>query len=201
MRKAVDVLLLLLAICGGVAAWRTGLERRQLAATYDRLARVTGDLAITDPSKAHLLALETGEPLHFAWRVYLPPNYNVRLRSGLGGQSSSWSSGSIEFIARVRIRQTDRGPLEIYTRFSGGSSLMSIGGPKLAELLRGRWNDVIVEQVGAGGLTALEPGKPAVLLRLKLPDDLAAQAKKVLPPHDVNRVVPVFYELTLGSKP
>lgn len=199
MKKAIDVLLLLILVCGGFLAWQTGRERRRLTATYDRLARTTGDLAISDPSKVHFLALETGEPLHFAWRAYVPPNYRVTLQSGTTGQSSSWSSSSVEFIARVRFRQDDRGALEVYTHFSGGSSRMGIGDRTLGELLRGRWDKVIVEQVGSAGLTAIDRGKPTVLLRLKLPDDLAKEARKVLTAYDQERLVPVFYELKLGQ--
>jgi hypothetical protein len=198
MRKAVDVLLLLVVLCGGIMAWQTGRERRRLAGTYNRLARIAGDLSITDPSKVHVLALETGEPLHFAWRIYVPPNYTLHLTSGMGGQSSSWSSGSSEFIARVRFREGESGTLEVYSHVAGGSSAMGIGTPALAELLRGHWDRVAVEQSGRSGLTAIDPKKPELLLRLTLPDGLAKEAGKTLSSYEQENLVPVFYQLKLG---
>lgn len=73
MRRLPDLILILALMVGGVVAWKADRERGRLAAEHARLARMTGDLPIIDPARVHLLALETGEPLHQAWRIYLPP--------------------------------------------------------------------------------------------------------------------------------
>jgi hypothetical protein len=75
--KILDVILLLAVLIGRVLAWRTGEERGRLTERHRRLAQVTGDLPIEDPSKVYVLALETGERLHYTRRVYCPTAVNV----------------------------------------------------------------------------------------------------------------------------
>src|SRR5262245_57514257 len=162
MRRVIDAILLLVVLSGGFLAWQSGQERRRLTRRYDQLARVAGDLAISDPSKVYVKAIETGEPLHFAWRTYAPANYKLAISSG-SGSSTSWSSQQREFVGRVRLRE-NQGMLEVYAHFAGGSSSMTVGGPGMAKLLHGRWDKVRVEQLGSGGLAVLDPAKAAVLL-------------------------------------
>ena len=170
-----------------------------MEAEYQRLTRTTGDLPIGDPSRVHVRALETGEPLHFAWRIYLPPHYQMIIRDQNGGRSTSSSSESAEFIARVRIREDGKGGLELYRRFSNGSSRGGFADQTLAELLRGRRDKVVVEQLGADDLATLGPDEPAVLLRLSLPKEMEAEARAKLSPGLVEEDdFPTFYELNLG---
>jgi hypothetical protein len=205
-RRALDLILLAVTLVGGVLAWQTGRERSRLRQTYERLSRRTGDLTIADPSRVHLLALDTGQPLHFAWRVYLPPGYKVALRSNAGFSFTSWSGSRdpVQFVARVRLREDEQGNWQVYARFSGSSTRTGLGDQKLAELLRGRWREVRVTQLGSPDMVAVEPGRPATLLRLTLPEDLQAEAREKLPADDLRRYVPVLFDLELGpatSKP
>ncbi|MDB5351857.1 MAG: hypothetical protein JWN86_3104 [Planctomycetota bacterium] len=190
-----DVLLLLVALVGGVLAWQTGRERGRLGDKYERMARKTGDLVVTDRSRIHVRALKTGDPMHFAWRVYLPANCTLKAKTNLGDSGSSWSSEPQEFIARVRFLEDEHGVLNLYTRLSGGSSRMGLGDPKLAELVRGRWGKLLVEQMGATELFAVEPDQPAVLLKLTLPDDMQAEARKALYPNEQARFIPAVFRL------
>src|SRR5262249_53145162 len=123
--RVLDLLLLLTILPGGFLAWQTGRERGRLEDRYERMVKIAGDLPIADPTKVFIRAVDTGEPLHLAWRVYLPPNYTliVRNRTGDGssGSSTSWSLNSAEFIARVRFRKDERGLMSVYTRFHGSS--------------------------------------------------------------------------------
>src|SRR3954447_22163269 len=123
--RILDVILLLTVLIGGVLAWQTGRERGRLAERHRHLARVTGDLPIEDPSKVYVLALDTGEELHYAWRIYFPRNARLIVTDNAGSQSSSWSSTPAEFIARVRIREDDQRRFEVYYRFLSGSSRWS----------------------------------------------------------------------------
>jgi hypothetical protein len=200
--RLLDGLLILALLSGGILAGKTGLERSRLEARHARLARMTGDLPVTDPSKLYFQAIDTGEPLHFAWRVYLPPKYNQVLScrsDGSSSSSTSSSSAATELIARVRLREDEQGQLQVYTHFGGGSSRMGVGDKALAERLRGRWGRVRVEQLGAPELAVLGPDQTTVLLRLTLPDDLEAEAREKLD-RSMQRSVPVLYELVLGPK-
>lgn len=208
MRKAVDIVLLLALICGAIAAWKTGRERHQLSHNYARLARITGDLPIADPSKLYFVALETSEPMHYVWRIYLPPNYRFVLTSGGngggGGSGTSWSSGPKEFIGRVRFRESNDGRLEVYSSFAGGSSCRSIGDESLAQFLPSHWDRLQVEQLAGDGLVVVDPGKSAVILRIKVPDDLAKEGRTTLSRHAQVYLGSTLFELKLGpdsSKP
>jgi hypothetical protein len=198
--RALDLVVLVAAIGGGALAWQTGRERSRLAQEHARLARMTGDLPIADPSKVYVQALDTGEALHFAWRVYYPPNYRQVLRHSDGGGGTSWASNPTEFIARVVFREDEQGLLQVYTHLSGGSSRSSFGDKDLAGLLHGRRDWIRVEQLGASQLAVLKANQPAILLRLTLSDDLQAEARKRLDPHVQTRYVPVLYELRLGPE-
>src|SRR5262245_16479620 len=112
MKNAIDAILVLVVLYGTLLAWQSGRERRRLTNVYDRLARVTGDLRVTVPNKAHFLALETGDPMHYAWRIYVPPNFALAFSDKSGGSSSWWTSGEREFIARLRFRGNEQGHLE-----------------------------------------------------------------------------------------
>lgn len=198
--RAFDLLLLVVTALGGILAWQTDREQSRLRGEFERLSRKTGDLLIADPSRVHVRALDTGEPLHFAWRVYLPPNYTQVWRSSSGGQETSWSSFAREFIARVRFREDEQGILQVYSRTSGGSGRAGLGDRHLAELLRGRWGEILVEQLGAADLVAFEPDRRAVFLRLTLPDGMQDEARVKLSPGVRERQVPVLFQWELGPK-
>jgi hypothetical protein len=185
--RAFDVILLPVVFIGGLLTWQAARERSRLSERYARLARITGDHPIADPSKVHLQALDTDEPMHFAWRVYLPPNYTTVVTGRCFSEevsSRSWvgpspGTGPSDFIGRVRFRvEPQEGAMQVSTRFGRGESVRGIAHKALAERLRAGWDRVRVEQLGAPGLAVLEPNQPAVLLRLTLPDDLQEEARK-----------------------
>jgi hypothetical protein len=194
-------ILLVVVLAGAVMAWRSGRERSRLSGRYARLVQATGELTVVDPSLVYLRAVETGEPFHYAWRVYFPPNYNQAISISNGMKSSGSSSTASEFLSRVRLRPDNLGVIQVFTHFANGSSSSSIGGPQLAELLRGRWDKVRVEQLGSPDVAVLKPDHHAVVLRLTLPDDLIAEAKTKLSPNDQKQCVPVLFEVHLGPNP
>ncbi len=196
--RVIDGILLAAALVGVWFAWETARERSRLEQTHARLLAITGDLPIGDPTRVHVRAVETGEPLHFTWRIYIPGNCPVRIRSSNGGFSSAGSNSPEDFLGRVRFREIPDGQTELYTHFSHGSSRSTQFDPTLTKLLHGRSDEIRVEQLGSQGLAVLDPDKPVVLLRLTLPEDLQAEARKVLPEYEQKRVIPVLYELILG---
>jgi hypothetical protein len=200
LHKVTNAVLLATITVGAVLAWRTGEERSRLASEYARLRAITGDFPIGDPSKVHVLALDTGEERSYAWRVHFPANYKRIIRDGGGSGSTSWASSPVDDLARLRIRENQQGQLEYYTRFPGTSGRMSLGDTSLADFLRGRWGQLRVEQLGVGELAVIAPGKPATLLRLSMPDAMADEARKTLTPSDVARYVPTVIELNVGPK-
>ena len=199
MRRLLDCLLLVVFLIGGYLAWQTGRERSRLSEHYRRLARMAGDLMAADTDKVYIQALDTAEPLHFAWRVHVPPNYNLIVRSLPRGGTANLQSSDSDFIARVRLRQSDRGIMEVYMHFGPTSRQSDVGDEALSQLLRGRWDKIRVEQLGASVPAVLEPDQPAVVLRLSLPEELQDEARKKLDARTVGRYVPVLFELNLGQ--
>ncbi|WP_435009471.1 hypothetical protein P12x_000723 [Tundrisphaera lichenicola] len=200
-----DLLLILALIAGGVLAWQTARERTRLEVEHQRLARATGDLRIGDPTKVHILALETGDPLSFAWRVYLPPNYPVKLKigspnSGSMGSGSSGSTESREFIARLRVRADESGSLQVFEQFGSGGGMMSLGDKSLADFLMDRSGSVIADEMGKKQVETIDPDGSAILLRLSMPEEMQAEARKTLSPHALN-YVPILLEMRLGPEP
>jgi hypothetical protein len=203
VRRLVELVLIVAIAVGGYLAWQTGRERGRLQQTFDRLARKAGDLRIEDPTRVHICAIPTGEPLHFAWRVYLPANYTVNVNVKTGSSSGSNNGVPLtkpqEFIARVRCREDENGILNVYSKFAGGSTRMGVGDQAFAKLLRGRWNEVVVEQMAADRLDVVEPDKSLILLRLRLPADIEKDAKTALSPGQLEPLIPVFFEMQLGK--
>jgi hypothetical protein len=187
-------------VIGGLALWRTTVQRDELQREHDRLAAKIGVLAIKDPAQVHIRAIDTGEPLNFAWRAYFPANYrwSYTTKSGSGGSSSS--SLPQETILRVRIREID-GHLMLYTRFSGGSGLMSIGSAKLLEILKQNpdaLKNFQIERLAADGPIAFDADEAQTLVKIALPADLQAEAKQKLQQWEYDRVAPTVEWIRFG---
>lgn len=198
--RLLDALLLVVVVIGGSLAWQSGRERSQLSDQYRRLVKRAGNLVVSDPTKVYIQALDTGEHFHFAWRVYVPAKYTLMVGSSPNGHMMNMASSQSEFIARVRLREGDRGTIEAYTHFGPSSSRSSLGDEAMGAILHGRWDKIRVDQLGAPVLAVLEPNESATVLRLTLPDDLADEARKKLDPRTPARHVPVLFELTLGPR-
>lgn len=176
MRNAIDSTLAAAALIGGVFAVRAGGERMELAAHHARLVAAAGELPVEDPTLIYIKALDTGDPLHFAWRVYLPGKISLKVQTRMGGTSSSSGSHSDpqDFIARVRLREEAPNQVRVYTKFAGGGGAMGYDSPELARFLREHAHDLKVEQLGRTATATIDPGapKPTVVVRIGLPDAL-----------------------------
>lgn len=195
--RVVDGLLILAILAGGDLVWRTNSEQRTLKAEHDRLVRRMGELKIAEPDKVHILALPTDDPLHFAWRVYLPPNYQLQIRHSTGG-STSMNTSSCEFIARVRFRENAQGRTEVYSSYTGGSGLSSFGDASLTKFLQQHAGELDVEQLGSERVEILSADQGAVLLRVAIPDSLLSEAEATISESQRKRYSPVIYELGFG---
>jgi len=197
--RLLNAVLLIAALIGGLFAYQACRRHQQLLAERERLEEQVGRLRIEDPSKVHVRALETGEELHFAWRVYFPAGFTLRAKDSNSG--STWASkhpDPIEFIARVRFRERYDGQLNVFTKLAG-SSRSPIGDQRLADLLRGRWDEVQVEQLGSDAQIAIDADKGATLLRLTLSDDLKREASEMLSKSSAARFQTALFDMRLGS--
>jgi hypothetical protein len=192
-----DCLIIGCIVIGGVQAWRSGLERGRLSERLARLVRKTGDVQIADETKVHFKALETEDPLEFAWRVYFPRNYRGTLKERFAGGAAEFAASSSEYIARVRVRHHESDKMSIYSHFGSGSRWMEFEDKSLAELLRGRWGTLIVEQLGAPEVAMIKPDQQVVLLRLRLPEDIEQMARAKVSAEDLAQFVPSLLRIDL----
>src|SRR5688572_9201880 len=127
MLRFINALLLILALVGAWFAIRAGLEYQRLRVAHRLLMAEVGLLRVGDPDKVHFVAIETGEPLHFAWQMYVPAKFDQqwRVQLGSGGSSSHVSSSRPEpqfDIVRVRIREQPNGQTAVWVKHRSGSS-------------------------------------------------------------------------------
>lgn len=199
MQRIIEIVLIVVIVIGGFLLWRTTVQRDELQREHDRLAAKIGVLVIKDPAQVHIRAIDTGDPLSFAWRAYFPANYqwSYTTSSGSGGSSSSSPQ---EAILRVRIREID-GQLMLYTRFCGGSGLMSIGSAKLLEILKKNpdaLQNLVVECLAADGPISFAADEAQTLVKISLPPDLQAEAKQKLDKWEYQRVSPTLECVRFG---
>jgi hypothetical protein len=201
MIRLINITLALLSILGGVLAFRESNFNSDLSAEYRTLAAETGYLDFADFSKVHVVALPSDDPLHFRWRIYLPEKCTVswKAKSQWDDVSGS-SSGPQNFIAQVRFRKNENGFVRVFTDLESFGGVGALGGRELQEFMRDHWDDVDIYQLGLDGPALVDPEEIATLLRLQLPQDIADEAKEVLRTRSAGQVLPVLYQVQLGTK-
>ena len=192
----VNALLWVVIVAGAICLWRSNSEHIRLQAEADRLEALTGDLVPADPTQVYVRAIETEDPLDFAWRVYFPPGYPLHVRQRNGSSSSSGNSNAIHGIARVCLREVD-GVMQTYHRLPNSAGLSSIN-PELQQFLRGRWDRLEVEQLGKERLEQLDPKSEFVFIRLTLPEDLQKEAESKLRKGMRSEFTPSVFEIRVG---
>jgi hypothetical protein len=85
------------------------------------------------------------------------------------------------------------------TKTFDGEHKFQLGDSKLAELLRRRWHEIRVEQLGSGSLAVVDTDEVATLLRLTLPDEMKQEAKEKLDADLFNRVEQALVVIEIGS--
>ena len=152
-----DIILVLAVLIGGVLAWQTGSERSRLTERQRRLAQGHGR-----PADRETRRRSTSWPWIPGKGCITPGGSISPAITGIScGSIGEPAHGLVEQTGRIHRpgaeREVDQGRLEIYTHFSGGSSRMGFGEKSLADLLRGRWDEVRVEQLGAGDVAVTIP--------------------------------------------
>lgn len=185
-------------LVGGVLAVRSGGQRSELRREYQRLTKLVGELPVSDPGKVWIKALDTGDSMHFAWRVYLPANYHLQISHDGSGWLSSQRSAPAEFVARVRFRMTDDHRLQVYEHYDSSSGLLSRGDGEVAKFIHQHWDRLKVEQLGTENAVSIEPANTVTLLRLQMPEELQAEAAAIFPRHLQSEFIPTYFHITLG---
>lgn len=198
-QRLVEISLIVAIAIGGVMLWRSSAQRSSLRQEHDRLVQKIGQLPIKDETKIHVMAIETGEPLHYAWRMYLPPNhqfaYTSKSGSGSGSMSSSW-----EGIVRIRMREVN-GQVMLYDKMPQGSGLQGYGSDSINTLFKdpGAFERQLhIERLGARGLEVFDPQEVKTLIKLSLLESEAAEIKKQVKHWEYHRLTPHIEWIRIG---
>lgn len=199
LQRAFEIVLVAAILIGAVLVFQSSSLRSELTREHARLMAKTGSLTIKDPTQAQIQAIETGEPLSYAWRVYLPPNYSFAYRCSSGGGSGS-QSAAWEGIFRFRIKAVGD-DFRIYYRFAGGSGMRGLGSPQLKELfdknpeLAGK---LVVEQLGKNELATFDPSEVKTLIKVALPEEMLQELKPKLNQWEYERIETIEW-MRIGS--
>jgi hypothetical protein len=172
-------------VCLLVALWATSRRlqetRLELALAQDELQKYRnelGYLTISDSNKVHAIGVRTPGRLRWRWRVYLPENRRFRLHTVTGGvpkdgiaapgkrtgMSSTIQSG--ECLLHAYVERGHNGKWLLFVDKPSGSGSVSIPENE------GRWVEEglgwSIQQIKPGSMQVFEPGRPAVLLRLRV---------------------------------
>ena len=166
-------------ILGAVLAVRSGLENRRLLAEHRALAEQVGYLPISDPTKVHVVALETNDAHHFSWRIYEPPKFRARVATR-GGSGTYSHSTSHDYLVNMRFRRNHDGLLQAFMDQGAGSSLRSLGNREFADLVYNRWDELEIEQLATDGVRRIENDEVVHLLRMRLSPTMQEAAREIL---------------------
>ncbi|KAA5539625.1 hypothetical protein FYK55_23960 [Roseiconus nitratireducens] len=173
MQRALNPLLILIAVAGLVATVVDHRRQAPIAAEYRQLSAAMGTLDITDPDRFIIRRLKTEDPFDFAWRFYRPADTNLMTRvQFFSGASSSTAGGSQgEVLLRVRLRFEDLG-MRVFFKHGSGSSTSGVGNAELGKFVRSHWEDLDIQVTEVGEQIELPLDETVTLLRISVPDRL-----------------------------
>jgi hypothetical protein len=198
LTKPLNTFLLIAAVIGAVLAYRVARQHQELSSEHRRLEALVGSLPIEDPTKIHVRAINTGEELHFAWRIYAPAGARVKWQYD-SGSGTSMNSEPSQAIARVRLRQQEDGSVHVFIKRGGGASRMQLGDQEFGRVLREHWSEIEVEQLAVDEVVALEVDEVVTLLRLTLPEAVMQEAEQRVRPEVVRRFRSSLLSIRFGT--
>ncbi len=178
------LLLLLVIVCLAIPLVLQSFELYRAEAELRQLRNQLGHLNVDDRGKVHVIALDTGEPNTWRWRIFLPKGFRYTWCLGYGDIPATgvpkpkWSSTSnepywdsqSEVVVNTKLRQMDDGnwSLSVSSIIAGKTDQM--GGTKLTipdeEM---RWTRKVPSQesstLGSRGTATVDPNGPIVLLQ------------------------------------
>lgn len=175
--RLLNLSLLLAALVGAALAFAEQRRVAAIAGEHQRLTGLVGNLSVEDETKIHVLAIDTGEPMHFLWRIFVPANVDLRWQfKTIGGSSSSWGGGDpepTEMFLRYRMKVEDNW-VNVFHSTNNSSGLSSLGGRKAPSLVE-RPDLIEVQIAGADEVAVFEPDEVVDLLSLRCRPDAQEQ--------------------------
>ena len=177
--------LVVTAVCFAVGLYVFGKRYIEIQREVRKLRSEVGYLTIDDPSKVHVLAIDTGEPDTWRWRIFIPqghryswhiaaeniPRDDVPKTGGTSGVSNEpyWEHDN-EVLATARLRRVDANQwrLSIESRIGDSKDQMfgtslQIPDDKLQWMATVSSTDGRV--AGNSGAQIFDPAGPIILLQ------------------------------------
>ncbi len=199
MKLGINVVLVLAALLGLSLAARETLLRKDLSREYGILAAEVGYLESTGEPGVQVIALPTEDPRHFRWRIVVPENETFVCKTSVAWDRSVPMEGPLSFIAHVRFRDGENGCLKAWWDLKRSWGTTDMGGAQLYEFLKGRWDEMEIEQLASDGRVTVRSGQLSSLLRISMPDQMREDAQESLSPQNLKWYVPELFHLQLGS--
>jgi hypothetical protein len=177
---------ILIAIIGfAIGSYFFGKRLHDAEREVQRLRNEAGYLTIDDPTQLHVIAVETGEPETWRWRMFIPKghrySWNISAEQipqneppqqagAMGASNEPYSDRDNELLVTARLRRAEDGNwrLSIDSRIGdspwqmSGASL-TIPDEKLQWMKIGPGTDGQV--AGSSGVSIRDPKKPLILLQ------------------------------------
>jgi hypothetical protein len=177
------LLLIVVIVCLAIPLVLQSFKLRRVEAELRRLRIETGQLTVDDPTKVHVVAVETDEPNTWRWRMFLPKGVRYTWCLGYGDipaqgvpqpkmESSSnvqYSETPAEVLIDARLRQLDddRWSLKVSSKIGDREDQMN-GTRLIIPDEDMRWTREVPSTqgsvLGSRGTEVLDPAGPIVLL-------------------------------------
>ena len=164
-----------------VASDRQTLGRLQ--ADQRRLEAVIGRLDLKDLSQFAVVAIQTDEPYHVAWRFFSPEDQSImmKIETASGGQGSV--SGTVrsqsETVIRSRFTFEDNS-VRHFVRTPSGALTSAMFGAEGAKFFKAHWDQLQIEGVGFEGTETFDPEEVIEWLRVTIPKELLPKAAEAI---------------------
>lgn len=195
-------LLAVTVVCLAVALWNTSTRLNSAESELRKLRNEAGYLTIDDRSKLHAVAIDTGEPNTWRWRMFVPkgvryewniacediPMHSPPARPAASAVSNEpyWDTET-EVLVTARLRKADEETWTLSVTSKVGDSNDQLGGttlriPREKIEWMGNTPSVDGQVLGARGTAVRDPDGPIILLQKR---------GRVIDPPDGNYDVPL----------
>ena len=205
MLRFPNAVLLLVIVAGLIVLVVKQQAVTSMSAEHAALTEQFGELEIGDPSRFHMVRVETGDPMYFQWRFYVPAGAQLtvrryRGRSGWSGSSSSIASEAHSSLLSCRFRVVD-GELSIFTSHDGGSGLSRWNWkPKFEAELVKRWDELDIKVVGKEETIDFAPNEAVVALKISVPPELKKELAAFTSKKQLEKLDKPILVMVIGDK-
>ena len=185
MTRPINIAILVVALIGGVLAFKQHHETRILEDEYNRLTATFGELDVNDESKFHVAFVPSDDDKMFRWRAFYPAGLGLRTESdspnGSTGGTNTRASATTEVVTCAFRFETQK--IMVFVGGSGsGNTLMSIGSGLATPFLKEHWDELEFSILGKDGMEILDDSSMLTFIEITIPELLADQMVKELGP-------------------